>query len=41
MPDARPAPLPVHLVYPHRQHLPRRVQVFLDWIAALLAPHMQ
>lgn len=40
MSDARPAPLPVHLVYPHRKHLPRRVQVFLDWIAALLAPHM-
>lgn len=40
MPDARPAPLPVHLVYPHRQHLSRRVQVFLDWIAELLAPHL-
>jgi DNA-binding transcriptional LysR family regulator len=41
MPDARPAPLPVHLVYPHRQYLSRRVQVFLDWIAELLRPHMQ
>lgn len=40
MPDARPAPLAVHLVYPHRQHLPRRVQVFLVWIAELLQPHM-
>lgn len=41
MPAARPAPMPVHLVYPHRRHLPRRVQVFLDWIAELLAPHLR
>ena len=41
MPDARPAPLPVHLVYPHRRHLSRRVEVFLDWVTALLKPHMQ
>jgi len=40
MPAARPAPMPVHLVYPHRRHLSRRVPVFLDWIAELLAPHL-
>lgn len=40
MPHARPLPLPVHLVYPHRQHLPQRVQEFQAWIAELLAPHM-
>ncbi|MBN8759464.1 MAG: LysR family transcriptional regulator [Thiobacillus sp. 65-69] len=41
MPAARPAPMPVHLVYPHRQHLPGRVHAFLDWIAELLAPHLR
>lgn len=40
MSDARPAPLPVHLVYPHRLHLSRRVALFLVWIADLLDPHM-
>jgi DNA-binding transcriptional LysR family regulator len=40
MPDARPSPMPVHLVYPHRKHLSRRVQAFLSWIEALLVPLM-
>jgi len=40
MPDARPSPMPVHLVYPHRKHLSRRVQAFLSWIEDLLAPLM-
>ena len=38
MPDARPSPMPVHLVYPHRKHLSRRVQAFLSWIEDLLVP---
>jgi len=38
MPDARPPPMPVHLVYPHRKHLSRRVQAFLSWIEDLLVP---
>lgn len=34
-----PAPaLPVALVYAHRRNLSRRVQVFMDWLAATLAP---
>lgn len=29
-----PAPsMPVQIVYPHRRHLSRRVQVFSDWLA--------
>lgn len=36
MPDYRAAPLPVTLLYPHRQHLSRRLQVFADWLEALL-----
>jgi len=34
----RPAPMPVHCLYPHRRHLPRRVQVFMRWLEEVLAP---
>jgi DNA-binding transcriptional LysR family regulator len=27
--------MPVTLLYPHRRHLPRRVRVFMDWLAGL------
>lgn len=37
MPDYRAAPMPVTLLYPHRHHLSRRLQVFVDWLAQLLA----
>lgn len=36
MPDFRPAPMPMTMLYPHRRHLSRRVQVFADWLDALL-----
>lgn len=36
MPDYRAEPLPMTLLYPHRQHLSRRLQVFTDWLEALL-----
>jgi len=35
-----PAPsMPVQIVYPHRRHLSRRLQVFVDWASALLREH--
>lgn len=34
--DHRAAPLPMTLLYPHRQHLSRRLQVFADWLERLL-----
>lgn len=40
MPEARAAPMPVHLVYPHRKHLSRRLQVFMVWVEALMRPHL-
>ena len=40
LPRLRPEPMPVSIVYPHRQNLPRRVQVFMDWIAGLMRPHL-
>ncbi len=35
MPHHCAAPMPMTLLYPHRQHLSRRLQVFADWLAAL------
>lgn len=35
LPAWRPAPLPVHALYPHRKHLSPRVKVFLEWIETL------
>lgn len=40
LPQYRPEPMPVSSVYAHRQNLPRRVQVFMDWIAELMTPHL-
>jgi len=36
MPDHRAAAMPMTLLYPHRQHLSRRMQVFADWLEDLL-----
>jgi LysR family transcriptional regulator, regulator for bpeEF and oprC len=36
MPDHRAGPMPMTLLYPHRQHLSRRLQVFADWLEHLL-----
>lgn len=41
LPQWRAEPMPVHLLYPHRRQLPRRVRVFMDWLAEVLAPHLQ
>ena len=36
MPRHRAEPMPMTLLYPHRRHLSRRLQVFADWLVALL-----
>lgn len=36
MTDYCAEPMPMNLVYSHRQHLSRRLQVFADWLEALL-----
>ncbi|KDB50566.1 LysR family transcriptional regulator [Sphaerotilus natans subsp. natans DSM 6575] len=38
LPDHRPAPMPVTLLYAHRRHQPRRVRSFMDWLAGLFGP---
>ncbi|KQB60603.1 MULTISPECIES: LysR family transcriptional regulator [Acidovorax] len=34
-------PMPVTLIYPHRRHLPQRVRVVMDWLAAVAQAHLQ
>lgn len=41
LPALTAEPLPVTLLYPHRRHLPRRVQAFMGWLAELLQPSLQ
>jgi DNA-binding transcriptional LysR family regulator len=36
LPGFRAAPMPVSLVVAHRRHLPRRVQVFMQWLTTLV-----
>lgn len=36
MPHLRPSPMPIYALYPHRRHLSRRVQAFIDWLQILL-----
>ncbi|MGN8023826.1 LysR family transcriptional regulator [Phyllobacterium sp. 22229] len=36
MPGHRAAPMAMTLLYPHRQHLSRRLQVFADWLDEVL-----
>lgn len=35
LPGHRASPMPMALLYPHRRHLSRRLQVFADWISDL------
>ena len=40
MPRYRAAPMPVALVYAHRRQQPRRVQVFMNWLDAIMRPRL-
>ncbi|WP_323844876.1 LysR family transcriptional regulator [Microbulbifer magnicolonia] len=40
LPRYRPAPMPVSLVYANRRHLPKRVQVFMAWLAEIMKPRL-
>ena len=40
MPNYRSAPMPVSLVYANRRHQPRRVQVFMNWLDAIMKPRL-
>lgn len=36
LPEWRAPPLPITLLYAHRRQVPRRLQVFMDWLAGLV-----
>jgi len=40
IPQYRAAPMPVSLVYANRRHQPRRVQVFMNWLEAIMKPRL-
>lgn len=40
MPSHRADPMPMALLYPHRQYLSRRLQVFADWLEKLMEREM-
>ncbi|WP_426139777.1 LysR substrate-binding domain-containing protein [Pseudomonas sp. DWP3-1-2] len=39
LPDFRPAPMKISLIYAHRRHLPERCRVFMDWFQGLIEEH--
>lgn len=40
MPGFDPPPMPLSLVFPHRRHSSRRVEVFADWLTKLFREHL-
>jgi DNA-binding transcriptional LysR family regulator len=40
LPQDRPEPMPVSIVYAHRINLLRHVEAFMDWIATTMHPHL-
>jgi len=40
LPEYPALPMPVSLLYANRRHLPRRVQVFMQWLADLMVPRL-
>jgi len=41
IPTLLAAPMPVSLLYPHRNQRSRRLVVFMDWFSELIAPHLE
>jgi len=40
LPQYRAAPMPVSLLYGNRRHVPKRVQVFMAWLAGIIQPYL-
>lgn len=41
LPQHRAKAMPVSIVYPNRRHLPKRVQVFMAWLADVMGPRLE
>ncbi|MCH1919453.1 LysR family transcriptional regulator [Shewanella sp. A3A] len=37
LPDYQPAPMPVAMLYESRRHQPKRLRLFIEWVASLVA----
>lgn len=40
LPQYRPSPMPVSLIYPHRRNLSRRVRLFMEWLTELMKAYV-
>ncbi|MHA1002522.1 LysR family transcriptional regulator [Leclercia pneumoniae] len=40
LPQYRPGPMPVSLIYPHRRNLSRRVRLFMEWLTELMKAYV-
>jgi DNA-binding transcriptional LysR family regulator len=40
LPQLRAQPMPVNIIYAHRRHLPKRVQVFMTWLTEIIKPRL-
>ncbi len=40
LPQYRPVPMPVSLIYPHRRNLSRRVRLFMEWLTELMKAYV-
>lgn len=40
LPQYQAEPMPVSLLYANRRHVPKRVQLFMNWMAETLRPHL-
>jgi len=40
LPQFRSEPMPVSLLYANRRHLPKRVQLFMNWVAQVMRPYL-
>jgi LysR family transcriptional regulator for bpeEF and oprC len=37
LPERKPLPMPISVIYPHNRHLSQSVRVFVDWVAELFS----
>lgn len=41
LPKVTAEPMPLSLIYAHRRNLSKRLQIFMEWLAEILKPHLE
>jgi DNA-binding transcriptional LysR family regulator len=41
LPQVKAEPMPLSLIYAHRRNLSKRLQIFMEWLAEILRPHLE